>query len=128
MIRYALSLALTLQKMEIYDPSPHNKRDVIVYFYDKDAFCNALRKNGSQMLSYTFDALYNPYPPLSLPLSLRNLHRPLPRDSRAIHRGQGGNGGGGGGGGRRGKAPGGRIRGGGHHMDRPRTNGDVRKV
>lgn len=68
MIRYALSLALTLQKMEIYDPSPHNKRDVIVYFYDKDAFCNALRKNGSQMLSYTFDALYNPYPPLSLPL------------------------------------------------------------
>lgn len=47
--------------MEICDPSPHNKRDVIVYFYDKDAFCNALRKNGSQMLSYTFDALYNPY-------------------------------------------------------------------
>ncbi|CBK20457.2 uncharacterized protein [Blastocystis hominis] len=100
------------KKMEICDPSPHNKRDVIVYFYDKDAFCNALRKNGSQMLSYTFDALYNP-----------NLHRPPHRGSHPNHMVSEGN--------RKVKGPGGRNRtgnrGGGHHADRPRINNDVRK-
>ena len=48
---------------EVSDPNPNGKRDVTVYFYDKNLFCNALRKNGRQILSYTFDVVYNPYSP-----------------------------------------------------------------
>lgn len=43
------------------DPDPKNKRDVIVHFYNADDFCQALRKNGRTILSYTFDACYNPW-------------------------------------------------------------------
>ena len=53
------------QKAKIDDPNTGSKRDVVVYFFDKDLFCDALRKNGGQMISYTFDAVYNPYAPLS---------------------------------------------------------------
>ena len=42
------------------DPDPKNKRDVTVHFYNADDFCDALRKNGRTILSYTFDACYNP--------------------------------------------------------------------
>ena len=48
------------ERAEVEDPDPKNKRDVTVHFYNADDFCDALRKNGRTILSYTFDACYNP--------------------------------------------------------------------
>ena len=48
------------QNAEVEDPDPKNKRDVIVTFYNVDDFCNALRKNGKLIGSYTYVANYNP--------------------------------------------------------------------
>jgi len=47
--------------MEIEDPDPKNKRDVIVTFFDVDDFCSALIKNGRSIQSYVFDVYFDPY-------------------------------------------------------------------
>lgn len=60
--------------MEIEDPDPKNKRDVIVTFFDVDDFCSALIKNGRTIQSYVFDVCYDPYLIVSSVIC-RNLHR-----------------------------------------------------
>lgn len=72
--------------MDIEDPDPKNKRDVIVTFFDVDDFCSALIKNGRSIQSYVFDVCFDPYKYLGS-IRNRNLHR------RGSTRGRGGRGG-----------------------------------
>lgn len=75
--------------MDVEDPDPKNKRDVIVTFFNVDDFCDALVKNGRSILSYNFDVCYDPFVLIGLVIH-RNLHRKGTTHSRGGRGGRGG--------------------------------------
>lgn len=77
--------------MEVEDPDPKNKRDVIVTFFNVDDFCDALVKNGRSILSYNFDVCYDPFV-LTRVFRHRNLHRKGSTHGREGREGRGGRG------------------------------------
>lgn len=75
--------------MEVEDPDPKNKRDVIVTFFNVDDFCDALVKNGRSILSYNFDVCYDPFACIPF-VRCRNIHRKGSTHGRGGRGGRGG--------------------------------------
>lgn len=59
-LQWSVHTNCNLQRGEVEDPDPKNKRDVLVTFFNMDDFCNALKMNGKLIGSYTYVANYNP--------------------------------------------------------------------